>query len=179
MRNMDQPELFMLHDGNDALDQRLAARGYRIVDPVLIFCAPAATLARINPAPLDAIPCEEPLRLAEEFWEQGGINAQRVDVMRRTRGPKTYLLSRYKDMPAGAAFVAIDGDIAMLHALEVSPDLRRFGIGRKVLGRAALWAIENGAEFLSVVTTGENLPAQGLFTSLGMQVVGKYHYRMK
>ncbi len=75
--------------------------------------------------------------------------------------------------------MASDKEIAMLHALEISNAFRRFGIGRNILGRAALWALEQDAEYLSVVTTCENLPAQGLFAGLGMQVAGKYHYRMK
>ena len=179
MQKMGQPELFMLRHGNETLDARLAQRGYRIVDPVLIYCTESKAVATIAPEPLDAIPCEEPLRLAEELWAKGGINRARVDVMRRTPGPKTYLFGRFNNSPAGTAFVAIDNEIAMLHALEVIPEFRGFGIARKVLGRAAIWALENNAKYLSVVTTGENLPAQGLFAGLGMQVVGRYHYRMK
>ena len=94
--------------------------------------------------------------------------------------PKTYLFSRHDiDKPGGCAFVAMDGDIAMLHALEIVPAARRKGVGRALLQRAANWALEQGATVFSVVTTGENLPAQGLFTGLGLRVVDKYHYRMK
>jgi GNAT superfamily N-acetyltransferase len=179
MTEMGQPKIFMLRGQNDAMDQTLAARGYKLVDPVVIFAAPAAVLAEINPAPLDAIPCTEPLALMQEMWKTGGIREPRFRVMDRTGGPKTYLFSRYLENPGGVAFVASDNQIAMLHALEVNPDFRRFGVARNLLGKAAIWAIEQGAQYLSVVTTSKNLPARRLFTGLGMQVVGKYHYRMK
>lgn len=179
MRDMSQVPIFMLRGDNADLDAALAARGYRVVDPVLIFVAETSGIAAINPAPLLAIPCEEPLALMEELWAENGFNAARIAVMRRVTGPKTYIFSRFRDKPAGAAFVAIDGDTAMLHALAVIPEMRREGLAGKLMGRAAIWAEENGARYLSVVTTGENLPAQKLFASLQMQVVGKYHYRMK
>lgn len=179
MRDMGQDPIFMIQNDGDALDGMLASLGYRIVDPVLIYVAPAEKIAEVNPAPLDAIPCYGPLALMEELWRQGGIQKPRISVMARTSEPKTYLFGRYNNCPAGAAFVASDKEIAMLHALEISNAFRRFGIGRNILGRAALWALEQDAEYLSVVTTGENLPAQGLFAGLGMQVAGKYHYRMK
>ncbi len=179
MQAMGQQPIFMLRNGNGDLDAALDALGYRVVDPVLIFSAPSELIAKVDPKPLAAIPSEEPLALMREFWNHGGISDARIAVMSRTLGPKTYLFSRYSDRPAGAAFVAVDDEIAMLHALEVAPDFRRVGVARDVLGRAAIWGTEQGARFLSVVTTSENTPARQLFTGLGMQVAGKYHYRMK
>lgn len=180
MQEIGQPPLFMLRSFNTDLDAKLANQGYRLVDPVLILAAPIDIVARIDPAPLTAIPGEQPLAIMREIWARGGIDAARIDVMARVRGPKTYLFSRHAfDKPGGCAFVATDGEIAMLHALEVVPGARRSGVARNLLGRAAIWGMENGAKFIAVVTTGENLPAQKLFAGLGMQVVGRYHYRMK
>ncbi len=176
---MGQPKLFMLNSKNSTLDEMLELRGYRVVDPVLIYCASAADIAKIESVPLDAIPSAEPLNLMKELWQAGGISAERMAVMKRTQQPKTYLFCRARNSPAGAAFVAIDQGIAMLHALEIASDFQRAGSARRVMSRAAIWAIENGAEFLSVVTTSKNLPARGLFSGIGMQIVGKYHYRMK
>jgi len=179
MSRIGQNPLFMIKPENAALDRQLAARKYRIVDPVLVFCGRVEAIAAINPAPLDAIPCEAPLALMVGMWKTAGIDAARLDVMRRTKVTKTHLFSRHKETPAGVAFVACDGEIAMLHALDVTHDCRRFGVARKMLGRAAIWAREQGASYLSTVTTGQNLPAQRLFTGVGMQVTTKYHYRMK
>lgn len=179
MRSTRQTPLFMVAEGQDKLDRLLAAQGYQVVDPSLIFSADINDLSLPEIAPLDAIPCAQPLSLMEEIWQQGGIGPARLAVMQRAQGPKTWILGRANDRPAGVAFVAIDGDIAMLHALEVVAQARRAGAGRRIMARAAIWATENGARHLSVVTTGGNLPAQGLFSGIGMQVVGKYHYRTK
>jgi GNAT superfamily N-acetyltransferase len=111
------------------------------------------------------------------LWADGGIGAGRLAVMDRVCRPKTALLARSGDRPGAVAFVAVDGDIAMLHALEVSPAARRRGIGRRVMEAAASWAVANGANWLSVMVTKANLPANALYQSLCMQEVTTYHYR--
>ena len=65
----------------------------------------------------------------------------------------------------------------MLHALEVTPALRRMGSAAAMVRRAAYWAGEQGATRLSLVVTSANLPARALYASLGLQGVGQYHYR--
>jgi GNAT superfamily N-acetyltransferase len=65
----------------------------------------------------------------------------------------------------------------MLHALEVSPALRRNGCGHNILRAAAGWARDHGAETLALLVTERNLAARGLYAFLNMQVVGQYHYR--
>jgi len=179
MRAMGQVETFMLRKSADALDRQLAARGYRLVDPVLLFAAPIEALAAIEAAPLDAIASDAPLAMMEEVWAEGGFGPARIDVMRRTKGPKAHMFSRFSDAPAGCAFVALDGDVAMLHALAVRAPFRREGVARRIMGRAAVWAQENGATSLALATTSENRPAQGLFSGIGMHILGHYHYRMR
>lgn len=99
--------------------------------------------------------------------------------MDRVVGPKTALLSRLGDRPAGVAFAALHGDTAMLHALEVRPALRRQGVGETLLRAAANWAGVEGARTLSLVVTARNTAARALYTRIGMQAVGQYHYRKK
>jgi ribosomal protein S18 acetylase RimI-like enzyme len=94
-------------------------------------------------------------------------------------GVKTAILSRKGDRSAGVAFVARHGDEAMLHGLEVSPALRRQGLGQTLLRAAANWAADQGATRLSLVVTRQNAAARALYARLGMGVVGQYHYRMK
>jgi len=179
MRDLGQTCLFSLTTTDAALDVMLQDRGYEIVDPVLMIAAEISEMTLPYSKPLDAIPCALPLALQAEFWAQNGIGPGRLDVMARTKGPKAYLFSRHKDRPAGAAFVAVDDTIAMLHALCIDPNNRRQNLAARTMARAAIWAAENGANTLAVATTRENLPAQALFTSLNMSVVGNYHYRRK
>ena len=67
----------------------------------------------------------------------------------------------------------------MLHALEVTPSQRRQGSAHNILRAAVAWAQANGADTLSLVVTVANDKARRLYASLGMAVVGQYHYRQK
>ena len=179
MATMDQPATFMLREQDHDLDALLKDQDYRLVDPVLLFAIRASELTGITDNPHHGIPGVSPLALLRELWAQGGILQPRLNVMQRVKTAKAYMINRHDHTPACVAFIAADKEIAMLHALEVVPKLRRHGMARKMMGRAAIWAVEQGAEFLSVAVTSENLPACNLYSGLGMHVVGKYHYRMK
>ncbi len=65
----------------------------------------------------------------------------------------------------------------MIHALEISSAHRRQGLAKHLTRGAAFWARDNGADYLTLVTTTANLGANALYSSLGMTVVGHYHYR--
>jgi GNAT superfamily N-acetyltransferase len=171
--------LFLIGPQDQALDQALAARGYALVDPVLAYAAPVAELVGVAPKWMTTFPHWPPMQIARDLWAEGGIGPARVAVMERARGAKTAILGRTGDRAAGIAFVACDGDLAMLHALEVSPAFRRQGSAHNILRAAAAWAQEQGATTLSLVVTTANAGARSLYASVGMQVVGHYHYRQK
>lgn len=177
MQSMAQPRLFMIRDGQNDLDQSLETRGYAVVDPVNAYVTPVATLTDIPVPPVTAIPVWEPLSIMRDIWAKGGIGPARLDVMARAAGPKTALIGRWNDHPAGCAFVAIHDGIAMLHALEILPEQRGQGVGKWMMRQAAFWANRNGASHLSVICTRANTAANALYTSLGMAHVGNYHYR--
>ncbi len=170
--------LVLVREGEDALDAALAARGWQVVDPVVAYAAPVSSLSAELP-PLAAFPHWPPLEIARSIWAEGGIGADRLAVMERVVGPKTAILARLGDRPAGMAFVACEGAEAMLHALEVRPALRRQGAGQVLLQAAANWAAENGASRLSLVVTARNSAARALYSRLRLQDVGRYHYRQK
>jgi ribosomal protein S18 acetylase RimI-like enzyme len=174
---MPQP-LVMIRDGEVALDAALDARGWRIVDPVVAYVAPVATLTADLPG-LTAFPHWPPLEIARSIWAEGGIGPARLDVMDRVQGPKTALLGRIDDRSSGVAFVACHGPEAMVHALEIRDSQRRQGLGKNLLHAAANWSAEQGATRLSLVVTRQNVAARALYARLGMQTVGQYHYRMK
>ncbi len=179
MRAWSQPPRFRLTPANAALDRRLAAMGYAEHDRSLLIAGPVEAAASGESVPHDGIPCDRPLALMRAFWAENGIGPARLRVMERVALPKTHLIARLGDRAGAAAFLAVDGEIAMLHALVVAPGSRRAGLGRRMMARAAIWAKERGARILAVATTGENLPAQRLFAGLGMTVVGQYHYRTR
>lgn len=178
MRAMGEASLFMIRPGDEALDAALAARGHALVDPVLVLAAPVAAIAAHAPPGMACLSVERPLAIMREIWAAGGIGPARLRVMERAAAPRRSFLARQNDRPAGVAFASMAGEVAMLHALHVPTGMRRQGVARNILGRAAEWAQHAGAKWFSAVTTGENMPAQRLFAGLGMQAVANYHYRL-
>ena len=173
---MAQP-LFMIRPQDSALDAALAALGYSVVDPVIVY---ATDTARFAAAPrMATFPHWPPLHIAADLWDAAQIGPARRAVMQRALGPKTVILARTADRAVGVAFVALHGPIAMLHALEVSPSHRRQGTARNILHAAAVWARDHGAETLALAVTRANTAARALYASQGMQGVGQYHYRQK
>jgi len=177
MAAMGEPALFLIRDGEADLDAALAARGYRIVHPVVAYACPAADLP--PPPGMTTFAHWPPLAILRDLWAQGGIGPARLAVMDRVTGPKAAILVRQGDRPAGAAFVALSGTTAMLHALEIAPPRRRQGSAHHILQASAHWALDHGADRLMLVVTAANAPARALYASLGMQAVGHYHYRQR
>ncbi len=177
MQAMGQPRLFQIRAGDDALDTALAGRGYAVVDPVNLYVAPVDAVATRRPPPVTAFCVWEPLAIQIDIWAKGGIGPGRLAVMERVKGPKTSILGRINDHPGGTAFVAIHDSIAMVHAVEVLPHQRKQGMAGWFMRLAAFWARDNGASHLAVVCTQANTGANALYASLGMALVGQYHYR--
>ncbi|WP_245752637.1 GNAT family N-acetyltransferase [Poseidonocella pacifica] len=176
MAAIGQRALFMLNGSEGDLDGQLEAKGYACVDPVALYAAPVSQLCADLP-PLCVFDLEEPLSIMLRLWSAGGIGPERMAVMARAKGPKTYLFGRNRNRAAAVAFAALDGPLVMLHALEVAPDHRREGVGRAMLTAAANWAASHGATELGLAVTRANTPANALYAAMGLEVVGGYHYR--
>ena len=176
MADLDQPSIFMIRTEDAALDHWLEQRGYDVVDPVTAYVSRVEELVAEMPL-AEVFPVWPPMAVQREIWLRGGIGPARIAVMERVEGAKTTLLARKGDIPAGVAFVGIDDDVAMLHALEVQPDQRRTGLGRKLLQGAARWAMGNGAAWISLMVTTANTPANRLYQDLAMTPGAGYHYR--
>lgn len=179
MRARGQQPIFQVRAGDEALDAMLAARGYAVVDPVNLYVVPVDGLAGTRPEKVFTYTLWEPLQIQYVAWGRGGIGPGRWAVMDRARGPKTSILARRNIQKGATAFVAIHAGIAMIHAIEVEPEQRRKGVGRAVMHEAADWAASEGATHLAVACTQENTAANGLYASLGMTLVGQYHYRIR
>ena len=176
MTALGQTPLFMIRDRDADLDAWLNARGYVVVDPVVIYAAPVSALA--DPQPMTAIvPTWPMLAIQRDLWQSAGIGPGRFAVMERAATPRTALLARHRDTPAGVAFLAADGEIAMIHALEVVPSERRSGVAGRAMRAAAHWAAANGADWLALAVTRANEGANALYRHLGMTPAATYHYR--
>jgi len=177
MRALGQTPLFMIRHGEAALDAMLAARGYVVVDPVNIRLGRLAPLIAA-PLPLARVfPGWEPLAIQREIWVEGGIGPGRIAVMERVRAPKTSILGRLGQAPAATAFVALHEGVAMMHALTVRERHRRRGMAALMCRQAAFWAAVRGGTHLAALCTRANVGSNALCASLGLEVVGHYHYR--
>lgn len=176
---LGQAAVFSLRPEDAALDQALADRGFVLKDPVVLYEAPVATLAAEAPERLTSFPIWPPLAIMAEIWDEGHIDGARLAVMARAKVPKTTILGRVEDRAAGALYVACHGDLAMVHALHVAPQMRRKGLARNLMRAAAGWALDQGASRLALAVTRENAEANALYRAMGMREAGQYHYRIK
>ena len=179
MRDMGQPSLFMIRNDQETLDTELASRGYDICDPSHIYATPVDKLTGQKPPRVSMFNIWEPLEIQKDIWRQGGIDDARLAVMERADGEKASILMRWENHPAGTTFVGLSNGIAMVHALEILPHQRRKGVGNWAMRQAAFWARKQGAHSISVICKKENAGANALYSSLDMQLVGGYHYRIE
>jgi ribosomal protein S18 acetylase RimI-like enzyme len=179
MHQMGQPVLFRVKDGQDVFDTQLAAAGYAVKDPVILFAASTAQTVFPQAPHKTCFPVWPPLTVQTDIWTKGGIGPAQIDIMHRAQGPKTSILGRVGERPAGTVYAALHAGIAMLHTLEIDPDFRRRGLGKHLTRSVAQWARTQNATHLTLLATRANIGACALYASLGMQVVGHYHYRIK
>jgi GNAT superfamily N-acetyltransferase len=176
-RSHGQMPTVMLRAGESALDRALQGAGWQMGEEVVLMESPVAAVA--DPAPLAGFAVWPPLAVQEALWAEGHIGPERLAIMHRAPGPKTALMARALDRPAGTGFAGAHRGTAFLHALAVPPGMRRKGAGRAMVMAAAMWAREVGISRLALAVTIGNTPARALYASLGLIDAGRYHYRVR
>jgi GNAT superfamily N-acetyltransferase len=174
---MGQPPLFGCLDTDRALSRALEAAGFKARLAVDLWVAPTAQLAALDLPRMAAFDIWPPLAIIRDIWAETGVGPARQAVMDRAPRPKTAILTRAEARPVGAAFVACDGPVAMVHALVTRPAGRGRGAARHAMLLAARWAAERGAAHLGLAVTADNAAAARLYAKLGMRRPGGYHYR--
>lgn len=172
----DQSPIFRVSDSEPRLAEALSARGFRDHTPTVMMTAPVAALTDIDVPPVTSFALWPPLAIQRELWEEQGIGPARQAVMARVAAPKAALLGRIKDRAAAVAFVAEVQGIAVLHALEVLPSMRREGLATWTLREAAFWAEARGADTMLLAVTAGNAGAIALYRKLGFAPVAGYRY---
>lgn len=176
MRARGQTPLFQLTQDHIGLDAVLAGKGYRVLDPTVVYAARCTGLGR-KPPRVSLFDIWPPLAIMRDLWAEGGIGAERLAVMERACAPHTGFIARIDDRASGVAFAAIHDRIAMVHAIEVAAHARRKGLGSIILRGVAHWAEAQGAEWLTLAVTEANTGARALYEGLGFEVAARYHYR--
>ncbi|WP_424933890.1 GNAT family N-acetyltransferase [Amaricoccus macauensis] len=176
MTGWGQSPCFQIWPEHAALDTELAGKGYAVGDPAILVEAPVRSLA-LDRCDERTIFCAGPLMALEEIWRDAGSRPAELRIMDRVQLPKIWIMGRAGDRPEGAAFVAVSGSTAMLHALEVRASARRHGLGARITRAAASWAAAQGADTLALAVRASNEPAIALYSGLGFVEIGRYHYR--
>ena len=178
MTEIGQRPIFRLRPGEDALDVALADAGFAAHDPTNILAAPTARIAELDLPRVRAFLIWPPLAIMDTLWTEGGIGPGRRAVMARAKVPKTAVLGRGADRPAGVAFAAICANVAMIHAVQVAPAVRRRKVAHHMMGALARWAQDLGVPWLATLCTCHNLAANSLYSELGFSLVAQYHFRV-
>lgn len=170
-----QRPMFRLADDDARLRAALLAHGYRSETPTAILAGACAALAAPVPR-LTTFAIWPPLAIQQDLWAAGNVDAARQAVMARVPLAKTAILGRLNDRAAGAAFVAVDGPVAMIHAVEVAPGFRRQGLAGWMVRTAASWALDQGADRLALAVSRDNTGARASYDRLGFREIAGYSY---
>ena len=171
-----QRRMFRLSDSDATLAAALTRHGYAPETPTAIMAAECGLLA-VAPVPeMTAFAIWPPLAIQADIWIAGNIGTARQAVMPRVTLPKTAILGRHADRAVGAAFVAADGPVAMIHAIEILPGFRRKGMATWLIRKAAEWAQVQGATRLALAVSRRNVTARALYDRIGFAEAGGYSY---
>ncbi len=175
-RAWHQRAMFRLPDSDAALAGALTRHGYGPETPTAIMAAACDQLAPAPVPEMTAFSIWPPLAIQGDIWAAGNIGTARQAVMPRVTLPRTAILGRHADRAVGAAFVAADGPVAMIHAIEILPGFRRKGMATWLIRKAAEWAQAQGAARLALAVSRRNVTARALYDRFGFAVTGGYSY---
>jgi GNAT superfamily N-acetyltransferase len=178
MRDMGQSDLFMIRPQDAALDHTLNTLGFEVLDPVVLLRAQIDTLP-MHPPVHAAVWRDAPDAAMTGLWALGGIEAGRLDIIRRCELPRANVMLSVDGLPVATAFVAAFKTLAMAHAVEVLKEHRGKGYGKDIMRAVLDWSRNQGATEFGIITTAENTVALSLYRGLGLVDVGQYHYRIK
>ncbi len=91
-------------------------------------------------------------------------------------GPETVCLASVEDPPVAIGRGVVTGDWLGLSAVEVIPDRRREGLGRRVVDALLAWGAEHGARSAYLQTLPGNAAAIALYEAYGFVTHHRYRY---
>ncbi|MFV0294150.1 MAG: GNAT family N-acetyltransferase [Paracoccus sp. (in: a-proteobacteria)] len=175
----NQPPTIQVSADDRRLAELLNASGWQARTPTLIMSAPVTALTDRQVPPVTSFALWPPLAIQRELWAELGIGPARQAIIERVSLPKAAILGRVDDRAAGVAFIAACDKLAVLHALEIVPNLRRKGLAGWIIRKAAFWAGTHGCKALCLAVTRDNSPAITLYRGLGFTETGGYSYYMR
>lgn len=181
--------MYLLVDSNDAATVRLAAEfGWRMVDMRVTLGRKLSTAAESH-APMRRanagdLPYLKQLAMQSHrdsrFYRDGNFRATACDelfaiwIERSVQDPNfagaVFVPELDGNEPAGYITCAIKQNVGDIGLIAIDPKARRSGVGTRLLAQAAKWFSEQGAERVSVVTQGCNIPALRMYERYGFTI---------
>lgn len=162
------------------LDRELAARGYtREGDTCVLHGALSDVAAAADPE-VRLLPAPEAEWLAAMSGLQGHGLAQAETYRRIVQAiaiPARFALLAVDGAPAALAYGAVHDGLLCYESVITDPQRRRQGLSRRIIGRLAAWAREQGAHGVCLQVEAGNTPARALYAGVGMREFYRYHYR--
>lgn len=156
----------------------LEARGYRPHDESQVISGPLGALFRHDPD-CTALGGPEPAWTEVMATAEHQVPARQAEKARMPEVlgvPAAWILLRHEGAPAACAFVTAQGRLGGLFDLAVRPDLRKLGLGRRVMSAAGAWARDQGASFAYAQVACTNLASLRLNAGLGLTERYRYRY---
>jgi ribosomal protein S18 acetylase RimI-like enzyme len=114
------------------------------------------------------------LAFCEGTWDDGDYIAEVWDEWLGDASG-ALLVGVLEGKPVGVAHLhLVSPEEGWLEGVRVDPALRRHGIGQALALRALVTARERGAGVVRLFTSGDNVPSQRLFESLGFEQVASF-----
>jgi GNAT superfamily N-acetyltransferase len=159
------------------LDQRLAARGYRLQEP----CTTLAKQIAAREVPSDV----EIAMSASEDWlgvYLAGISEDRRPIAPRilagVPAPRAFFLFREDGKPMSAALGVVAHGVVVAECVATLAAARRRGGSVRIMTALEAWGAKQGAGIAALQAVAANEPAQALYAKLDYTRVGRYHYRV-
>jgi GNAT superfamily N-acetyltransferase len=168
------------------LDERLAARGYRLVEPsrALILPGlddlprpgvPAGYRLSLEPAVgaawLAARHRLHPLAPAEQAAQQRLLGLIAV--------PSAFAVLSRRDVPVAVALGTVNGGWFSVNYVATAAEWRGQGLMQAVMGELGSWACREGAVAAQLFVLAGNVAAEALYHRLGYRERYRYHYRIR
>jgi len=161
------------------LEALLLARGYAEADGALILRA-ALPPAEDPGARWSEAPDAEWLSVLATVEYQGSARrAEKEGAPALLARPATWLVLHEDGVPAACGHAVADGPFCGLFDLAVRPELRRRGLGRRLLSTLAAWGSRQGAGICWLQVSPGNTAALRTYEASGFEEVYRYRYLVK
>jgi GNAT superfamily N-acetyltransferase len=180
-RGQDQPAIFRVPSFVAAIDEPLAARGYRSEgETCVLYGALDGVTAAADPA-VELSPQPGNEWLSAMAMLQGHTDAQRRvyrHIVQAIALPAAFAGLRIDGRLAALAYGTVGDGLLCYESVVTDPGRRRQGLAWRIVASLAVWGREQGARGVCLQVEASNAPARALYDRFGLTTeLYRYHYR--